>query len=287
MKIAELQNGANRHSAVPMLQLDVMNHPGVEFFFQAGSFGIEPMRIGLRRSVRETHNIALFIHGLYGLFDPNDTEAKANDVAQYLSATGAAHVVQYSSSRLYSFPPSTKWQQREAAFLGKTFSQELDDLRAVLSFIFRNSSSIFGIEQSSLRLLIHGSSLGGTLAILAKEYFPIITRISLCGSGCGANTKTRPVLSTIFPEDMILSSIATFRGQLLLIQGSDDTVVPKESGQKIIRAATSANAHLLEVPGANHTFTELYGVPSQEARAMFERILIAFLRDGDLPTLSS
>ena len=202
-----------------------------------GSYHNRPIEIYVGNTKCPSNTVTIFVQGLYGVFSMAEIGDKINLLSEKLIADNISHCVNYNSSRDFSFTSETEYEERMRAFSEKTFHQELDDLKKVLSWTIDNSKKIFGIEKDNLVLNIHGNSIGGTLAILLKEFFRKIRKISLCGSGCGTNGSTKPILSSHPAEETVLDSIKTFTGELFLLQGGEDTKVPKESGIKILKNA--------------------------------------------------
>lgn len=233
-----------------------------------GSYETNPVKVWSFPSHNKTSKTAIFIHGLYGHFDPLETTDKVNLAIKKLTEAGIAHCVVFNTSRSFDFGSDMDFTERKKAFERKTFIQELDDIKSVIKWVIEKD------EQT--RLYIHGNSLGGTFATLLKEFFMKIDKISLCGSGCGTNGSAKPILSTYPPEEEILNSIANFKGELLLIQGDEDTTVPKESGMKIIKNAIHAKTSVIIVPGANHSFSKLFGIETEKVAGIFASTVFDF-----------
>lgn len=243
-----------------------------------GNYHLKPVDVYFTKSRQRTSKVTVFVQGLFGVFEPNDQEDKINLLVKKLTEEGVSHCVNYNSSRDFSYDSQADFNYRMEAFKEKTFEEELGDLKSVVKWVIDNSSEIFGITKEELKLNICGSSLGGTLAVLLEEHFPIIEKISLAGSGCGTNGSTKPILSTHYPEKDILDAVSTFKGKLLLIQGGEDTTVPLESGRKIIENASSASVSHIIIPGANHNFSKLNGEKSTKVKEEFVQALFDFFK---------
>jgi hypothetical protein len=242
-----------------------------------GSYNHKSIDAYIWKSHKPVSVVTIFVQGLYGVYSPGEQEDKVNMLVSMLTSKGISHCVNYNSSRDFSFNTDTDYDERKKAFIDKTFIQELDDLKSVVKWIVENSEKIFGIKKSDLILNVHGNSLGGTFTVLLDDFFPVIKKISLCGSGCGTNGSTKPILSTYLPEQTILDSISKFRGELLLLQGSEDTQVPLESGMKILAHAIHAKTSHMVVEGANHNFSKMCGEKSDLAKGKYITILFDFL----------
>ena len=172
-----------------------------------GSYNGKLIDAYIWKSQEPVDAVTIFVQGLYGVYSPDEHDDKVNTLVSMLISKGVSHCVDYNSSRDFSFSPDTDYDERKKAFVNKTFTQELDDLKSVVRWIIENSEKEFDIRKSDLILNIHGNSLGGTFAVLLEDFFPMIKKISLCGSGCGTNGSTKPILSTYFSEYIILDSI--------------------------------------------------------------------------------
>lgn len=244
-----------------------------------GNYHNNPLDIYAWKVQDKINTVTIFAHGLYGVFDTDENDDKVNRLVKRLTTKNISHCVIYNSSRDFSFSPNTDYKDRKKAFLDKTFEQELSDLKKVVIWVIENSEKVFGVKSEKLSINIHGTSLGGTLAILLEDLFTKIKKISLCGSGCGGIYSTKPILSTYFAEKDILDSAAKYKGRLLLLQGSEDTVIPKESGLKILKYAINATTKHIVIYGTNHNFSKINGMDDDEAKKQFEEIIFDFISE--------
>lgn len=242
-----------------------------------GSYHNKPLNIFVSKTNMSVNSITIFVHGLYGTFDPTENTDKVNMLVKRLTNEDITHCINYNSSRDFQYALATDYDKRNQAFKEKTFLQELNDLKIIVDWTINNSERVFGIKKNNLTLNIHGNSLGGTLAVLLNGFFPMINKISLCGSGCGTNESVKPILSTHFKEDDILKSVSLYSGKLLLLQGSEDTTVPRESGMKILDRAIYANKQYVIVPGANHNFSKIDGKENGEAKKRYVNAIFDFI----------
>lgn len=242
-----------------------------------GNYHDNPIEIFISKAMKPVQVVTIFVHGLYGVFDPIKNSDKINLLVKRLTDENISNCVSYNSARDFQFDHGTDYDKRREAFKEKTFLQELDDLKTVVRWVINNSEKTFGIKKCDLFINIHGNSLGGTLALLLGDFFPMIRKISLCGSGCGTSGSQKPILSTSFQEKVILDSISQFTGNLLLLQGSEDTTVPLESGLKILEHAVNAKKNHTVVPSANHNFSKINGLESVEAKNQFINIIFDFI----------
>lgn len=135
------------------------------------------------------------------------------------------------------------------AFTGKTFEQECEDIERGFTACVRE-----GFISDEHRIIIVGNSFGGTLLLALPELLQKAESVIMIGSGCGkSSTTTKPLLSTMPNEKNLLSSLQSYSGTFVFIRGTDDTIVPKESQDKIIAGATSARERLVcEIKDATH-----------------------------------
>lgn len=141
-----------------------------------GSYHSKPIEIYTKNVKIPSNTVTVFVQGLYGVFSMAEIEDKINLLSKKLISDNISHCVNYNSSRDFSFISETEYEERVEAFVEKTFEQELSDLKKVVSWVVDNSKKIFGIEKDNLILNIHGNSIGGTLAILLKEFFQKIKK---------------------------------------------------------------------------------------------------------------
>ncbi|MEI7463220.1 MAG: alpha/beta hydrolase [Candidatus Taylorbacteria bacterium] len=242
-----------------------------------GSYNNNPLNIYISKSVKDIMVVTVFVHGLYGVYDPKNDTDKINILTERLCTENVSNCVNYNSSRDFEFDSGLSYIERSKAFQDKTFLQEFYDLEKVIFWLLDNCEEIFGIQKSKLVLNIHGNSLGGTLAVLLVDFFSDIKKISVCGSGCSTNGSTKPILSSLVDEDIILKTASHFRGEFLLLQGGEDLVVPLESGVKILNSVAGFDKKHVIISGANHNFSKIYGVDSSEVSEKFACTIFDFI----------
>ncbi len=111
--------------------------------------------------IENNPNVTINIHGTFGSM--NGGSGKYRNFAETLATDGASNVVLYESSRKQAeIDPTTtdRYKQKQAKFIGKTFSDELEDARRVLRDTIENSLSLFGVEKTNLAITLNGNSLG-------------------------------------------------------------------------------------------------------------------------------
>ena len=202
-------------------------------------------------SKKKNSNVLFNIHGLHGL--SGDKGSKSKRLAETVSKQGLANVVLINTSRDWKSYEDGSWDKMKAGFLGKTFEQELQDVKDAISLVFDQSEEIFGLKENKIKLLLLGNSLGGTIATCLVEYFDRVTKIAAVGS------RIRMVFKSKLSEEDILKSAAKYKGKFLLLQGSKDETVPLKEGDALLAAYKNAKTKKVVIEGANHNFSKLNG----------------------------
>ncbi len=184
------------------------------------------------------------LKGLYGVHDP-----KANDsweVALIRASLDNFNFVCINSAR--EGKTSLERSNKEA-FIGKAFSDECTDIQDSVTYILNKKNGI-----SSSKLYFIGNSFGGTTLLGIPETLNKASGIIFIGSGCGKSpTTTKPLLTTLYDESLLLNTIASYSGVFAFVRGSLDSVVPMDSQYKIIESAKSARINILfTVNNAQH-----------------------------------
>ncbi len=158
-----------------------------------------------------------------------------------------------------------------------TISKEIEDLNAVVTAAVNNG----------YRVTYAGHSMGGAVGVLAAAMDERIKHlISLAGmvntkdfydrefgeetpdEGCMWEEQSCPLSST-YKNDMyeigsVVSKASEVKVPWLLIHGDADDVVPIEDSRQIFAQANDPKK-IIEIPGANHVFSESGFVPMSEA----------------------
>lgn len=240
-----------------------------------GSYHQRPMDVYVYSPAQHTDVVTIVCKGLYSVFDPTHS-CGVNVLGDMLVDAGLSHVVFYNSSRDYVFGADSNFESRRAAFAEKTFDDELTDLRTVIEYVIDHAHEVFSIDQSSLVLHLHGTSIGGTVALMATETFPQIKKLSLCAPPSNKGASRKPIVSTM-PESGHLFKVAgQFTGDMFLLYGGNDTIVPKESSFAIVQHAVNARVTLIVVPNADHDFRKLDGNETHDAQVTFANAIFDF-----------
>lgn len=188
------------------------------------------------------------------------------------------HIVTYQTSRLQKPSPrlpmnKNYWKEMEKywkeIFSGKTFDQELDDVRKIFNFLLTRKLK----EIHSL-----GFSLGGTLAMILTSEFPQLTKVCVLGSAISTKRDYLPVLSGYPSKSWILKRIGRFPHYLNLFQGFEDTIVPFHDIEDVFCAVQKAKrVSVNRIAKADHMFSgkNKYGLDSAntllpEIKAFFD-----------------
>ena len=158
-----------------------------------------------------------------------------------------------------------------------TISKEVEDLNAVVTAAVNNG----------YRLTYAGHSMGGAVGVLAASSDDRIRHlISLAGmvntkdfydrefgeekpdEGCMWEEPSCPLSSTYRNDMYDIGSVASKASEIkvpwLLVHGDADDVVPIEDSREIFALATEPKK-IIEIPGANHVFSEAGLAPMSEA----------------------
>ena len=158
-----------------------------------------------------------------------------------------------------------------------TISKEVEDLKAVLG----------AVTEQGLRATYAGHSMGGAVGVLAAASDErILHLISLAGmvnteafyerefgeetpdEGCMWEEPSCPLSSTYAADMKAIRSTAPKASEVkvpwLLVHGTEDDVVPVEDSREIFALAGEPKK-LVEIPGADHVFSEEGQTPMIEA----------------------
>ncbi len=240
-----------------------------------GAYRPRPVEVYWYAPERYTPAVTIICNELFGVFDPAYA-CGVRTLGGLLIERSVSHVVFYNSSRAFSFPPRSSFETRAAAFAGKTFDEELNDLCAVIRYVKDRAQGSFNINPLELALYVHGMSIGGTVALMASAKFPEIQRLSLCAPPSNRGRSKQSVISTMSDSEAIFAAASRFVGELFLLYGDEDTVVPRESSFAICTHARKAQVSTRVIPGADHDFRRLYGIKTPKAHEVFADAIYDF-----------
>lgn len=231
-------------------------------------------KLEVLKNEKLSNKVLLNVHGLYGI--SGDKGSKSKLLGNSVLKSNLANVVQFSSSRNWSIYNSEDKELSKQAFINKTFEQERNDLIDTIELIKQSSSELFSIDK--VKFIIVANSLGGTITSSLSDEFDNIEKIVLCGSGTGASSPNKPILSTYPTKEFIIDSAKRFKGSLLFLQGSKDETVPLFSQQELFDSYKSAKKEMKIIEGANHNFSSINGKNKKLAYQLYLENIIKFLK---------
>ncbi|PIR38927.1 MAG: hypothetical protein COV34_00125 [Candidatus Zambryskibacteria bacterium CG10_big_fil_rev_8_21_14_0_10_42_12] len=210
------------------------------------SFHSLPIEVFWYESLQPTTNTVILLKGIYGLHNPHSTDSW--DMSLISACKSSYNFICINTARLNGVLSS----DTPETFVGKTFEQECEDIQKGFDACMRE-----GYISKEHGIIIVGNSFGGTLLLALPELLQKAEAVIMVGSGCGKSpTTTKPLLVTMPSEEYLLSPLQSYGGTFVFVRGTDDTVVPKESQDKIIASATSARERLVcEIKNAAHNLT--------------------------------
>jgi dienelactone hydrolase len=212
-------------------------------FSLASSFNSLPIEVFWYESLQPSTNTVILLKGIYGLHNPDIHDSW--EMSLISACRGSYNFVCVNTARLGEVLPS----DTPEAFTGKTFEQEWKDIQKGFDACVRE-----GLISKEHRVIIVGNSFGGTLLLALPELLQKSEAVIMIGSGCGKSPTTiKPLLATMPSEEHLLSPLRSYGGTFVFVRGANDTVVPKESQDKIIASATSVRERLVcEIKDAAH-----------------------------------
>lgn len=204
-----------------------------------------------------TRSTVFILKGLYSMHDPKRTDSWEREL---IDARGDEHTfVCINTARL-----SVVDQTSKDAFSGKTFQEECDDVSRMFEYLVKE-----GMVSKSPPLVIIAHSFGGTTLLGTPSVLKQASAVIMIASGCGKSPTTdKPLLSSLYTEEELLTPLRAYDGIFMYIRGTKDAVVPKESQDKIIATATSARTRIVsDILDAEHNLTSstLHKIPSRSS----------------------
>lgn len=232
------------------------------------------IKLDIIKAKKKTNKVLINVHGLYAM--TGDKGSKSKHLGNKVLEKNIANVVHFSSSRDWNvFPTDGNFVKQQEAFKNKTFKEESQDLADTIDLILDQSKTLFGVE--GVRLYIVGSSIGGTVTSTLKDKFKHIDKLVLAGTGTGYSGSTKPILSTCPQENEVLSSVKSYKGELLFLQGSKDDVVPFEAQNKLFEGYKNAKKEKIIIEGSNHNFSKINGKDKRLAQKLYTDFVLKFL----------
>lgn len=241
-----------------------------------GNYNNNFIRLSVLKANRSTPYVLLNVHGLYGI--SGDNRSKSRLLGKVVLAEGFANVVHFSSSRDWNIYDSSNRELSLQAFKDKSFKQERQDLIDAIDLLNVEKRELFGVNH--IRLIVVANSMGGTIISSISEKFKLIDKIVLCGSGTGASSSTKPILSTYPSKEYIKMATTKYKGEVMLLQGDEDDVVPLYSQNELIASYDNAKINKKRViHGANHNFSSIRGKNKRLAYKLYCEEIVNFIKE--------
>ena len=216
-----------------------------------------------------TSPFLLFVPGF-----PSHKDVGQNvEASEQIVQAGIASTFRYSSSRNWELWKEAekagtnfeKFEKQSATFSGKTYQQELEELRMVVDHINQ--------EFCPAQLYLSGTSYGGGLAaLLCGESIAHLSKVLLsCPQIEPAGREQWNCYRGFLPKEAFQEALARYQGKLRIIHSRGDRVVPFQQARELFDAATTNDKELISLPGGNHIFTG-------EARKEYVRQHLDFFR---------
>jgi dienelactone hydrolase len=194
-------------------------------------------------ALEESRDAVFILKGLYGKHIPSG-DSWDNELVALLQSDH--HVICIRTGRLDA-------EEKKEQFEGKTFAQECEDVANAFAYARRN------LLAENVRMNAIALSFGGTTLLGLPAVFQSMDTVVLIGSGCGRSLgTTKPLLSTLTDTDTLLRTTEQFKRTLVFLHGGRDTVVPRESQQKIFSSAESTAVRAwVEYPSLGHELDDV------------------------------
>lgn len=212
------------------------------------------------------------IHGAFG--ESGDEGSKSQKIGEIVRLS-LAHVVHISTSRDWQFYSSLPKYAQSEAFPGKTFDDEKNDIEDSFDYILNIGEKCFGAQIK--KLYVVANSWGGTVISSLVSKYPEIAKLVLCNSGIRSTSTEHPIFTTVLSEDIVKRSATEYRDKLLFLHGELDEVVPVSFQDKLFDCYVKADKTRIDVPGANHNFSALFGKDKELANKAYSDAVLKFL----------
>jgi len=194
---------------------------------------------------QEPQAIVFALKGLYGMHNPKRDDSWERELINTRNKT--CTFVCINTARL-----SVTDQTSKDAFVGKTFMEECDDIERMFEHLIKE-----GVIATSLPIVFIAHSFGGTTLLGTPRVLKRASALIMAASGCGKSPTTdKPLLQSLATEEALLAPLRAYEGVYMYIRGTKDSVVPKDSQDKIINASVSAKTRIVtDVYNAEHNLT--------------------------------
>lgn len=208
----------------------------------------------------------------HGSFSSSYNSEKDEIIAKHIIKENLGNVILYETSRqTYTFESTLPFEKYKNIIGPKTYQQELEDVKILFNFFWETIIK----QNKESQLIFIGFSLGGTLSsYFLPRYGHKIKKVFLFNSG--VTTKVKRSTYSHYPNKKeILTNFITYKGEIILVQGRGDSVVPQDEATEILDIAKeTSSTELIRLKGIDHSFRKIDGKPAipQIARKIFEII---------------
>jgi pimeloyl-ACP methyl ester carboxylesterase len=246
-----------------------------------------PVRLDLDLVPKQqaTARLLVCIHGSHS------SGHEMQDVAR--AVAGKMSVARITTSRHQDFDPASgqpfvapgsEDDYMTTGFAGKTYEMELEDVRRAIEHVLGQSEQLFGVPREQVRIDLLGSSLGANLAAEMIGRLPgQVDRLVLAAPPAELGNEDladKPLLDSFPVRERFLGPLKRFQGEVTLIRGSEDHVVPESAVDEYAAAAQSAKR--ITIPGAGHSFGtfdfEQSEAEREAARAAYLKVVAETLK---------
>lgn len=198
------------------------------------------------------HDYFILFHGSFSTSFNEKNETLAGKLVQ----NNIGNVYLWETSRqTYSFETKVPFEEYKGVFGPKTFQEELADVKSAFAYFVEHLVT----DKKRARYHFIGFSLGGTqCSYLLPGYGSQVKNVFLFGSGVTTrgNGSTYPGYPA---KEEILANYRDYEGKVHLIQGSQDTVVPKVEALEVLAASKGKVKNHIVIEGVDHSFRKLNG----------------------------
>jgi len=200
--------------------------------------------------------------------------------ATKLQKENISNVVLYASSRKDIEIDTSiidRYKQKQAKFIWKTFSDELEDSRRVVFDIIKNSKELFWVESKDLEITLNWNSLWGIIAFYLALEFPQVKNISTVWTWLRLDIKDIPILDTFPNIEELEEKLKSFNWNFLMNYWSEDDVFTPEAFSDLYQNVWTTKKSFVQLIWVDHTFGkvwwELSVLPYQEIFSNLEILL--------------
>ncbi|WP_286952087.1 MULTISPECIES: alpha/beta hydrolase [Aminobacterium] len=251
-----------------------------EIFTLKGAYGDEKVFVSRLSPKDSVGKVIVLFHGVHGCASVHEGNKYAV-LARMLLPLGLT-VYLTETSRLRRDRDSFKEDRdrwARTAFQGKTYGMDLYDVCVALSEIEKRHPTeeiyLWGFSLGGIHsLMIAG---GGYQTKLREGGFPqpvfsvSPSGIIISGSGDSidkddvSTTLRLPILDTIGDNALLYKSVRSIKTEWFVsFYGENDNTFSEEACRRLFDAADTPEKRFIIIPGADHAFRKLYGLPSIE-----------------------